>query len=514
MPRSIASCFDSPTAVVVSIVLLATALAQSLQAQDLPKNDASPGDETTKQVELPSGTPPWKKKAQEPGTDVPAAPPSFRAALSNVDDSDLAGLKDHEPLDPADPTLRKVFYQMPRVGLDQLERFAAANNQVDLSSLAEDPESHRLVLLPLAGRVTEVSLVKLPAELARYSEFAHYFLVTFTPQGSKTSVLIHALKIPRAWKPGQELNEKASCLAAFLKVGDSQLLFASPRIAWLPEKVNDKLAITQSLVLLAKTGMDVGLFDDVRELNGERVGPKDSECFYQLLAAAGRIGPKPQLGQDIPPLDLVPALSAPKTQHGKLVIVEGNARRITRIAIDAPYIRDRLGIDHYFEIDVFIPLGNRDIKISGKQKDGAAPVFQNNYPVTVCVRQLPAGIAEGSDVSQSIRVACFYFKLWAYKSQFIRDFGEGSQQVSPLLIGFEPEVVEYGRMVNPYFGAGLVVVIVLAMGGIWAGLWFTKKGDDKFSRDKLQSQFEVAKGKSLDDMGIEASDGPDFSGLD
>jgi hypothetical protein len=55
---------------------------------------------------------------------------------------------------------------------------------------------------------------------------------------------------------------------------------------------------------------------------------------------------------------------------------------------------------------------------------------------------------------------------------------------------------------------------VIALAGIWLSIWRSKRGDRRFERERLSKSFEVEQGKSLNDLGIEASTGPDFSGLE
>ncbi len=55
----------------------------------------------------------------------------------------------------------------------------------------------------------------------------------------------------------------------FLKVGPQRdgvasLLFAAPRMAWLPDRTEPEWGIGPDQVWLAGLGMDIGLFDQVR----------------------------------------------------------------------------------------------------------------------------------------------------------------------------------------------------------------------------------------------------------
>ena len=96
------------------------------------------------------------------------------------------------------------------------------------------------------------------------------------------TAIVYALEVPKEWLEGpvSKLPSWSSTTAGlFLKRGaDDELVFVSKRMAWHPPGI------------LGSTGMDMGLFDDVR--NRARLTADDSACFYQLLATAGRLNPR------------------------------------------------------------------------------------------------------------------------------------------------------------------------------------------------------------------------------
>ena len=60
----------------------------------------------------------------------------------------------------------------------------------------------------------------------------------------------------------------------------------------------------------------------------------------------------------------------------------------------------------------------------------------------------------------------------------------------------------------------LGVGFLAALLGLALGVWLFHRSDRQFEKQALRPQYEVNPKESLDKMGIEASDGPDFSGLD
>jgi len=468
----------------------------------------------------PDEAPPWRKKK-----DVPSGPTLQphslpREALIDIEPSELDSFLESEALDPNDSTLVKILFRLPKIGLDNIERYATQTADITSQQLMDDPRSHGAEMFYLAGRVKQVERVSMFEEVTRFVEFEDYYRVSLVLDGSSIPAVIHSRKIPNAWRDKKDLDEPASCFALFLKAGSLEdgeskplLFFASHRVAWQPDREDPDNNIGKSQLLLSNLGMDVGLFDDVRSRNGREFGSQDSECFYQLLAAVERTDTEQLRRQSSGKLKLAPLLQNPKTHHGELVEVKGNVRRITKIAVDNPYIKERLNIDHYYEIDIFVPI-DQHIKL-GKSKEGEpVPEFRHTYPITVCTRRLPADLKESDQLNETIRVSAFFFKLWSYRSEYVRQFEGEKAQISPMLVGVQPELVPYERTANPYIGAAAIIIVVLAIGGIWAGLWIYGRGDKKFERETLNRQFEVEKGKSLNKLDIEVQEEPDFSGFE
>ena len=209
----------------------------------------------------------------------------------------------------------------------------------------------------------------------------------------------------------------------------------------------------------------------------------DSECFYQLLAAVGRAKPG-QLAQAAtfdPPFG--PLLQSPRSNQGKLFSFRGTARRVTRILVGEKNLQARFGFDHYYQVDIFVSLGRQTVRLGDPSSSEDVPTFSNNYPITVCVRQLPQGMREGEELRQEVRVAGVYFKLWSYRTEYISSFNKRQLQISPMLIGRELELIEMDAARNPWVGviAGFMFLAVLGM--TWYGLWRTGRSDRRFGQE-------------------------------
>ncbi len=483
---------------------------------------SAPAEESSadEPIELDGGLLPWETDDADP-TVLPSRPLSSpREALKAVGEEELlAAFVDGEPIDNELAALFRLLFRLPRFGPASIEQFAKRSGDVSVSEIGTAPDTYRFEMLPLKGRVRHVERVALRARDAELFEYDHYYVVEMQANGAANLLTVFARRVPQAWKMDEPMDEPVSLFGLFLKLGPSAnedqpspLVFAADRIAWHPDHENDVLGIEKSHVFLAGLGMDVGLFDDVRTRNQRGLDKEDSECFYQLLAAIGRSKQEELWRQTKTEFDLRPVISEPAKQHGRMMVIEGTVRRITKIPLDA-HESERYGFDHYYQLDVLIPLENERVKLGKDEPGKPAPEFINNFPVQVCVRRLPAGMSEGEDLNEQVRLPCVYFKLWSYTSEYIARFDQNKRQISPLLVALEPEIVEYDYSLSVYISLVAVSVFAVAIGGIWFAVWLYGRSDKKFERETLRRQFEVESGKSLDEMGIESQDGPDFSGL-
>ncbi|NCY01581.1 MAG: hypothetical protein EBX36_01400, partial [Planctomycetia bacterium] len=142
--------------------------------------------------------------------------------------------------------------------------------------------------------------------------------------------------------------------------------------------------------------------------------PPGGAAPVDVLLAAARVGwfPPTPLGGPAavagPPADIVPLINPQGgwfTRHrGEPVTVEGVARRATRIEIDDPFRRQQVGVDHYWELYVFVPTPLLEVHDR----------LQEDYPVVCCVRTLPDGMPTGPQIGERVRVTGFALKRYRY----------------------------------------------------------------------------------------------------
>ncbi|MBN2023750.1 MAG: hypothetical protein JW809_13265 [Pirellulales bacterium] len=242
------------------------------------------------------------------------------------------------------------------------------------------------------------------------------------------------------------------CHAAGIGKGDSPFC-ADAKIGAVPGG-----EIESSREILRSLGMDLGLLDTLRDRT--RIGHEERECFYQMLAAVGRARPgqlaeaaRQRLADAGSRFDsVVPLFNDPDAQRGRLVLLTGTARRITRVRVDEPDVVERFGIDHYFELYLFTDDSQQN-------------------PLVFCVRAIPEGMptGEGPRYAERIEVAGFFLKSWAYRSVAQRENPGAARQLAPLLVGGDvrrrpaPEPGGWGAVGAVTGGLFLLVLAAVAI---------------------------------------------------
>jgi len=499
-----------PRAAAVLAIILCGVAACRASAQDTAPQTPTGSEILAPAPVVADPAEPAAKAVEQSAPEITITTPRQLLRLYGIDDSFFDRLIDGRPVDSDEnETLLKVMFRMREFPKADLARWARP--RLDVPELLKQPEAARGEVFRLYGRVTEIEVLHpLPEVIERY-EFDRYYRCRFVLERHGQPAVVFTRTVPKAWEEGGPIDQPAGAYGVLLKfAGDAEQpvpVFAAPRVAWYPD------------TLLGKLGMDVGLLDGVQNRRG-LTGP-DREAFYQMLAAMGRAKPGSLLRQARQQLktadqklvrtdkdgkqfySVVPLFNQPDAQRGRLAALCGTARRVLRIPVTDPDVRQRFGIDHYYNIYLFT-------------EDS-----QSN-PVVFCVRELPPGMPTGDapQYAEYVEVAGFFFKTWAYRVPSIAlgpDSPESGRrmQLAPLLIGARPvwfprETPADNALVGAIAGGLFVVTLI----GIWLALWRYGRGDRKFHRRALAKQFAMDSGISLDEIGLQADGKPDFSGLE
>src|SRR5262245_23856226 len=395
--------------------------------------------------------------------------------------------------------LVKILYHFPRLGLDNLQRWR--EKSVTWEHVAAAPVDHRMQVFRLAGRVKHLEAVRLLPEQAELYEFDHYYRARIALADSPHEVLVAARRIPDAWSLDMALDEPTAADAIFLKTGDTtdqrqQLIFVADRLGWYPDRPEETHHVGPPQLALAKLGMDISLWDEIRKSKERALGSGDREGFYQLLVALG----KPAAGELVAHtkhLDLVSLLEKSEDHFGEISAVQGLARRVMKVPVSDADIRSRFGIDHYYEIDLFVPLGDASLRFGQDPTGENNPVYRNKFPATLIVRDLPPGFPQGENVHELVAADAVFFKVWNYRSSYTSKFGQ--LQPAPLFIASTAHVVTTGAGGNWITSALVLVAFALGISVIVVIAWM-------YGRDDRRSESNARRR-------AESSPPPDFSRL-
>ncbi|MHB8969022.1 MAG: hypothetical protein ACYC3X_02975 [Pirellulaceae bacterium] len=456
------------------------------------------------QESLPTGASPAAE--QPPLLAEPFETPRQLLSLLDIGDSDWNSFRDGYPLMPDDQeALVKVLFRMPQIGWDDIERWQRVPES--WAALSAAPATVRGEFFQLRGRVRKITPRPLLPRLAALFEFDQYFeleMVTDKPPGL---ALVLTRTIPDAWRDRTQLDERAAASAMFLKVGEaragvSSLLFAAPRMAWLPDRSEPELGIGPDQVWLANLGMDVGLLDQVRARNRLPIGTEERECFYAMLNAVGR-AEAGELSQRAQPATLAALLQSPEREQGRILRVEGKVRRITKVVVDEPDVQRRFGISAYYQLDVMVPVGNQTIEVRGAQGEAAGPIYRHVFPCTFCAVRLPPAwdsLVGAPGVSRLAVLDGVFLKLWAFSNPLVASIDERQRQLSPMFVVDEPSEAELPAESTSgggvLFGIGCLVVLVT----VWVVVWRMNRSDRKFAEKTRGTRFSQDPTPSFDDL--------------
>ncbi len=480
-------------------------------------NHAAAQDPTAGGEQPPAGAGPRR-------VPIVAPPPIERARdlvfVLGMDESLLQQLRDGQPVGDEDSgAVERMLLALRQFKIRHMERWQRRIDE--LPAALRDPAALRCEIFPLRGVVTWVEPIEPPPEVAALLEMPRYYRCDVTlqlPGGNAMAAQVYTERIADDWPRRAPIDERTGAWGLFLKLGapadapQPLPIFAARHLAWFPR------------TLLGDAGLDHALFEQLAPSGA--LEHEDRECFYQALAVMQRVdlGALEQLA-DTNRARLLAGLRLPpsaQTQHlvgelvhgrkafpgellapraapaapgfgptalalqaasaalrrleavapyrfaGTVLTLEGTAWRVLRVPVDDPDIQARYGIDHYYEIEVFV---------RGRFKLGRE---FSAYPVVFCVRELPPGIPTGEHVNVDVRVCGVFLKVWSYQSRIGEV--EGGLQPVPLLVGRQPILLVVED--NTLQAAGWVAagLLLAALAVAWLGLWRWGRSDRRFAQ--------------------------------
>lgn len=307
--------------------------------------------------------------------------------------------------------------------------------------------------------------------------------------GGGPKATIYSLAFPKELVDRAQLDEPVSIQGVCVKQAGSadapQPVFVARRLAWFPETP------------LGQLGMDYALYDDVRreahDLKAER------ECFYQLLNVMKKADFAALMEQtnQKDPYSVVPLFNDPLSMRGKMVALDGTARRAVAVVVQEPDIEERFGIKQYYEVAIY-----------------TADSQQN--PLLFNLLELPKDFPQGENINAHVRIpgtflTGFFYRRDATSQEQLKGI-KPSLQKAPLLIGkslYHYPEEDVTQSPNSWlFAVGITAALAVLIFVFWRATRTEAR-----TRDLLQRQMAPPSGTSLNDAPVEYQAKPDFSGL-
>jgi hypothetical protein len=408
-------------------------------------------------------------------------------ATLNIGESELHFLEDGKPL-VADErsTLIRLLNRIPLFSREQLQKWQSWD--VDWNTIASHPQLFRGAFCELRGHVTSIGVEEVPEVLQDQFPFRRYYLLQIELEQSADRWQVFVRTLPKTWRERlseqHSWNEQVVLSGMFLKLAEPPasgrtFVFVADRPAWFPDERSEWVDANNDLQTLARYGVDIGQFLEM--IDRQRWRPEEREPFYQTLQAVSQI-PSNVLSSNARQAEIAELLLEPQSSRGQFFTIRGQARRAVRVEVENEEMRQKYGVDHFFEVDVFVDSEQLIVVPVPEDPTGESNKKFSRYPVVLCVRALPAGMPTGESIHETVSVTGVYAKQWGYHTEYMEQGVADTNrlQISPLLIANTLAWQPYVPTQDPWgtwLAGGLFLTLVLAI--VITLVWFAR--DDRRS---------------------------------
>ena len=429
--------------------------------------------------------------------------------IAGIGDSQLRFLIDYEPIAAKDiDTTGHVlhsFYELDSSDIKRWSNSQTLDTATLLKAFLETPDDYRVDFYRIRGTVIRVQRQPVPWFPPEWKT-----TTTTSTDNDQTETAKKPVLAPDA---SFELSQPAAVNGLLLKVaeehevaqdgtepqrGVQEVVLAAQRVEWLPQKASTDQGINTGVAMLSKYEFDAGLLDDLRKSNGKKMNSSDTEAFFQIMAIIKSADVRREIeslakGSPPPQPSISDYLQKTRQLQGEFITLHADVRQITKIEISNKKMKYRLGIDHYWQLDAFVYLGDEAIELKIKKDDKEGLVYKYRYPVQICLIDLPAelqtaqtqvqhGTYRSNSLHEDITLNGFFFKLWTYQSARTIGAGENRTQLSPLFVTnnvvvHEPTGLNSTRS-SIYLGISFVVLLIVIAGLLTR----TNRVDDGFRK--------------------------------
>jgi|GEM_PF-1557782 len=381
--------------------------------------------------------------------------------LSGFSASEAYNLKAGAPLDLSDRQLLKLLFRCGKVSSVNFAKWSRFADEVSWQQVSDTPQRFRFWTFNRKLQLKFLSQIRFPEQIATDELKGVYLAKCVNDVGQ--SVYLVTRSAPRKLTLMQSLDQPISFSGFFynnVAVGpegdlvisdtaaevddddendesesdsDGVPLFVANRFSWYPTKPSGAMGITASHVKLASHGVDIGLFDYVRKQNSKALSSYDSDAFYQMLAAAHYVQCPAEDDRDTsatPAISFTELMSAPARHFGNTIALSGRLRQCVPIEIVDAERQRLVGLERYYQVSLFPNLKGRDVVVRTSEKES---IKFEQFPVTVCFRQLPEGMTADQLEGRAAQVTGNFYRFIKYQSKVSLE-AEQSGQISPLVM--------------------------------------------------------------------------------
>lgn len=365
--------------------------------------------------------------------------------------------------------LARLIYRVARQPASRYENLVTAGQEAYQAGDA----------IGVDGTVRGIAQVRVPESLVEFVEFEQVHRIDLEPPNSRKTIQIWIAAPPNSLAPGDRIEGAGVTLIDT----DSTRMVAMGSLRWFPAALPHP-----DLQPLVEAGFNMTLVDQMRTRQRKPLEAIDSEAFYALL----KLGDQPSPSTAASRIDTIRLLTDAESITGHRVRVRLDMVQSIRVAVTDPARQAQLGADHYYQLDGFADLGDQEVVVRSSDPDSEPVTFGGRYPVSIASVRLPESITpralDASPRNVVYDVDAFFFRLWSYQSDLMRD--RGVDQFGPLLIAgsFDPVPLPVGDPVG-VGRIGAIAAAALTLGIIGVAVWhrWTLQGDREARRRRNAS---------------------------
>ncbi len=407
----------------------------------------------------------------------------------------------------------QLLYRLNQFPESQLKEWAVAEKP---DFWNRQPSDDLGTLVMVSAVVESVETVPLPEDFSAREQLTT--LIRCRARSEQTGAFLQVLvpQVPQSWKTNAPLSEPVRFVGILLHANSQEPLLLTRHLAWAPRE-----RVSRGQLLLAKHGMDVSLFDEVRHRQPfvKRTVSREADAFYDCLAALRKVDPaelaslvqqdvaeksahwaaqelqtrrreksiRRQLASDGMNGQREPLQRKLATVRRMLALgsaVQKQAEQI-RSSVAPLFLQPEKEVGELVRIEGIV---RRAVRVFSENRDGTdfldlpaevphyfeLDVFtpdSQNLPVVCCVSRLPAGFPEGDKIREPIRVDGVFFKSWRYRSRKnlspAGETGRQQQRYTPVVLGSVPTRLAEGIESSQRWGLWGGVTFLAALAAVW-----------------------------------------------